>query len=83
MQLVAPVVDLQLLMQRLSYSQPFIVTGAASATLEEAMLTRREAESMVVNMLDDGIMIDDDEEEELALILLFGLEYYEHALEVS
>jgi len=60
-QLVAPVVDLQLLMQRLSYSQPFIVTGAASATLEdEAMLTRREAESLVVNMLDDGIMIDDD-----------------------
>ena len=36
-QLVAPVVDLQLLMQRLSYSQPFIVTGAASATREEAM----------------------------------------------
>jgi hypothetical protein len=40
-------------MQRLSYSQPFIVTGAASATLEEAMLTSREAEkSLLVNMLD-------------------------------
>lgn len=43
------------------------------------MLTR-EAKSLVVNMLDDGIMIDDGVDEELELIL-FGLEYYEHALE--
>ena len=60
MQLAASVVDLQLLMQRLSYSQPFIVTGAASATLE-AMPMRREAKSLAVNMLDDR------DDEELAL----------------
>ncbi len=58
-----PVVDLQLLMQRLSYSQPvkFTVTAAASATLEEAMPIRREAEreSLAVNMLDDGIVMEE------------------------